>query len=175
MSSGGNSNGLIAKYIGALSSFLIAKPYEVDYNQPVVEICKKLVQFCITQSDPTRALDILCRCWAPSPVQSQNKDDPETWPSWIQTVRGSAFGFFSHPGGITKSARKNADSVVGLPIQSSYSAAGGRGLEPIPCRFKRRQGCQCMFVTGFVIGKVDRLEVASQGGLLPSGWLKLSG
>ena len=38
-----------------------AKPYRVDYQQPLIDVCKEFIVFCIRQSDPTRALDIICR------------------------------------------------------------------------------------------------------------------
>ncbi|KAI9751699.1 MAG: hypothetical protein M1815_000952 [Lichina confinis] len=49
----------------ALETFTQRKRYSVEYERPFVDVCKDFVQFCIENSDPTRALDILCRPWAP--------------------------------------------------------------------------------------------------------------
>ena len=49
-----------------LESFIQKKRYRVDYKQPFADVCKEFVEFCIGESkDPTRALDIICRPWAP--------------------------------------------------------------------------------------------------------------
>ncbi|KAK4230009.1 heterokaryon incompatibility protein-domain-containing protein [Podospora fimiseda] len=55
-----------------VTSFLERKPFRVDYALPYSDICKDFSAFCIEQAqntDPTRALDILCRPWAPTPQQ----------------------------------------------------------------------------------------------------------
>jgi hypothetical protein len=51
-------------------SFTESQPYIVDYRRPISDVYVEFVKFCIErskQSDPTRALDILCRPWAPDP------------------------------------------------------------------------------------------------------------
>jgi hypothetical protein len=51
----------------ALERFTQKKRYNVDYEQPYVDLCKDFIQFCINRSlhtDPSRALDILFRPWA---------------------------------------------------------------------------------------------------------------
>lgn len=56
--------------MSTLSSFLERKPFRVDYSRTYSDVCKDFVSFCIQmsgRSDPTRALDILCRPWAPEP------------------------------------------------------------------------------------------------------------
>ncbi|KAK4172319.1 heterokaryon incompatibility protein-domain-containing protein [Triangularia setosa] len=53
-----------------VSSFLERKPFRVDYGRPYSDICKDFIAFCIGRAqntDPIRALDILCRPWAPTP------------------------------------------------------------------------------------------------------------
>ncbi|KAK4204590.1 heterokaryon incompatibility protein-domain-containing protein [Triangularia verruculosa] len=53
-----------------VSSFLERKPFRVDYARPYSDICKDFIAFCIERAqntDPMRALDILCRPWAPTP------------------------------------------------------------------------------------------------------------
>jgi hypothetical protein len=43
------------------------KPFIVDYSRPYLEVYRDFISFCIesgSKSDPSRALDILCRPWA---------------------------------------------------------------------------------------------------------------
>ncbi|KEF57561.1 uncharacterized protein A1O9_05479 [Exophiala aquamarina CBS 119918] len=50
-----------------LERFTQKKRFNVDYEQPYVDVCKDFIQFCIHRSlhtDPSRALDILFRPWA---------------------------------------------------------------------------------------------------------------
>jgi hypothetical protein len=52
------------------SSFMEAKPFVVDYSRAYTDVCRDFIAFCVERacaSDPTRALDILCRPWAPVP------------------------------------------------------------------------------------------------------------
>jgi len=47
-----------------------SKPYHVDYSLPISDVYVEFVRFSIARAaalDPTRALDILCRSWAPDP------------------------------------------------------------------------------------------------------------
>lgn len=63
----GNEEAII---MSTVSSFLERKPFRVDYSRPYSDICKDFVAFCIQvsgKSDPSRALDILCRPWSPDP------------------------------------------------------------------------------------------------------------
>lgn len=56
--------------MSTVSSFLERKPFRVDYSRAYSDVCKDFISFCIQisgRSDPTRALDILCRPWAPDP------------------------------------------------------------------------------------------------------------
>lgn len=59
-----------AMIMNTVSSFLERKPFKVDYSRAYSDVCKDFISFCIHTSgrlDPTRALDILCRPWAPDP------------------------------------------------------------------------------------------------------------
>ncbi|ROW08912.1 hypothetical protein VMCG_02760 [Cytospora schulzeri] len=54
--------------MSTVSSFLERKPFKVDYSRPYSDVCKDFISSCIAKSgrsDPTKALDILCRPWAP--------------------------------------------------------------------------------------------------------------
>ena len=60
-----------------LEVFTEKKSYRVEYGQPFVDVCKDFVQFCIEQgSDQTRALDVICRPWAPEPQKNKTKRRP---------------------------------------------------------------------------------------------------
>ncbi|KAI4213184.1 MAG: hypothetical protein LQ351_004130 [Letrouitia transgressa] len=57
-----------------LEGFTQKKRYIVDYQQPFADVCKEFVSFCIGWSkDSTRALDIICRPWAPDVTSSDQK------------------------------------------------------------------------------------------------------
>lgn len=65
---------LVADYTQeALSDFTQKKRYKVDYEQPYSDICKEFVEFCIGQSERSRALDIICRPWAPEAPKASSK------------------------------------------------------------------------------------------------------
>jgi hypothetical protein len=59
------SKGLSGHTQNVLEVFTQKKRYKVEYERPFVDVCKDFVLFCIEHSDKTRALDILCRPWAP--------------------------------------------------------------------------------------------------------------
>jgi hypothetical protein len=51
----------------SLEMFTQKKRYTVDYNAPYSDVCKDFIKFCVDRSlktDPTRALDVICRPWA---------------------------------------------------------------------------------------------------------------
>lgn len=64
-SAGGGSQLLLDHTKDILEVFTEKKRYKVEYGQPFVDVCKDFVQFCIEHSDQSRALDIICRPWAP--------------------------------------------------------------------------------------------------------------
>jgi hypothetical protein len=51
------------------------KGYNVDYRLPVIDVYKEFIEFSIGKADKKRALDILCRAWAPTVMKSH--DDPD--------------------------------------------------------------------------------------------------
>jgi len=65
-----------------LETFTIRKRYIVDYDKPYEDICKDFIKFCIDHScrdniASTRALDTLCRPWAPEPISGKNVAERE--------------------------------------------------------------------------------------------------
>jgi hypothetical protein len=71
----------------ALAKNTTQKLFLVDYGRPYADVCQDFIEFCARRSDRTRALDILCRPWAPDPHPSHSilfshhskRGDMETW------------------------------------------------------------------------------------------------
>ncbi|KAK8053195.1 hypothetical protein PG996_012496 [Apiospora saccharicola] len=85
-----------ATIMSTVSSFLERKPFKVDYSRPFSDVCKDFVSFCIQgarNSDPTRALDILCRPWAPELTGhgvgglDQMEDDTRTKEEYLKDAK----------------------------------------------------------------------------------------
>jgi hypothetical protein len=166
-----------------------ARRYRVDYSQPYVDICKDFMDFAIRQAnrtDPTRALDILCRPWAPPPKSRKpfygqtgfhfkHDDNDQDLPSWIPQLSGAAHSMHKHPNGEFKMGRINADPLVGLPTPAprNYSAAETTQLRQL--RFKKRDKYYSMYVSGFVLNTVGKVEVESQSGNIPDKWVDAGG
>jgi len=108
---------------------------------------------------------------------SDKKKKKKQLPSWIPDLAGAAFGMYTHPNNERKMGRQNADPLVGLPDsnQRNYSAAGSRNVIQHDIRFKNRHDSYSMYVSGFVLDKVDKVEVASQGGCIPKEWVTAVG
>ncbi|KAI2623257.1 HET-domain-containing protein [Hypoxylon sp. NC1633] len=194
------------KLIDQLAKRTASKPYNVDYGLPLSDVYVQFIRWAVDRSDKTSALDIICRPWAPQPAPSgevndaDEESDPrahwrvrtkssrpqdegeDTLPSWIPTAARAAFGM---DGTGQKMTRKNADSLVGLPPERIYSAAGTRVLTE---NFRIEDGVtkfsddrrlnelhyHSMFVEGFVLDHVRDLRYPSQQGVIPSDWLKLA-
>jgi Heterokaryon incompatibility protein (HET) len=136
----------------ALETFTVRKRYMVDYEKPYEDICKDFIAFCIDRSckdniASTRALDILCRPWAPVPDSRKNvatgKEEKLSMalPSWIPQLSGASFGMISTPGiGSQKMDRMNADTLVGYPMtgQRNYNAAQTWGIDKATLKWRKR-------------------------------------
>ncbi|KAF2429964.1 HET-domain-containing protein [Tothia fuscella] len=190
------------KFIEQLSQKIVAKSYYVNYEQAVSDVFVDFVDFAISQSERTRALDIICRPWAPWPgsedlfgdsnvptravfpeAVSQRKDalGQDSIPSWIRSINGAAYGLEPKS---KRMVRKNPDTLVGLPPQRNYTAAG---TLPVTKLLRFEQGItkhsqypelngvhyHSMFVEGFVVDKVDNLRTASQMGNIPKDWAQV--
>jgi hypothetical protein len=93
-----------------LEDFTRRKRYTVAYESPYVDACKTFIEFCVSQSDPTRALDIICRPWAAEDnkiVGHQNffyenrpvaKKGYMRLPSWVPQLSGAPYALYAHPG-----------------------------------------------------------------------------
>ncbi|KAI2473781.1 HET-domain-containing protein [Annulohypoxylon bovei var. microspora] len=192
------------KLVKQLAVANVSNPYPVDYRLPLSDVYVQFVNWAINKSDKTRALDIICRPWAPEPPPSDNlsayseeedthwrirtnsarpeDEGQDTLPSWIPTVTRAAFGM---DGEGQKMRRKNADSLVGLPPKRVYSAAGTRVLTE---NFRTEDGVteysrdaalnglhyHSLFVEGFVLDGVRELKYPSQQGNIPRDWIRLA-
>ena len=176
------------------SSNMKKKPYKVDYEGEFIDICKEFIIFSIHESDKTRALDIICRPWAPSSKEGKKtiqnekatrdrRDGPvkqkhtQIMPSWIPKLTGAAYAMYTHPNSELKMGRKNADPLVGLPSlsQRNYSAAETRETNLSTLKFKPRENYYSMYVSGFILDEVAKVEVASQSGNIPEEWIAMGG
>ncbi|KAG8531956.1 uncharacterized protein KY384_003592 [Bacidia gigantensis] len=161
----------------ALGRNLRAKEFRVNYDQPYVDTCKNFVDFSIRQSEPSRALDIICRPWAPPPKSKgkgrQKSQNTEQLPSWIRSVKDAAFKVHETPTG-EKIGRINGDPLVGLPTagQRNYTAAETKELDLNKLRFAKRSQHYSMYVEGFKLDEIDRVEEIARGGNLPETWLE---
>ncbi|MCJ1398968.1 hypothetical protein MMC11_002170 [Xylographa trunciseda] len=181
---------------------MVSETYRVDYSLPVVSVYKDFIFFSIRKSDQSRALDIICRPWAPrvkrrydqagfepnwtivskdiAPVRQEEDLDQEIpLPSWIPDLRRAAYTMTEHPNTTIglRMERKNADPLVGLPTsgERNYSAAGTRVITRSKLNFKERESYYSMFVEGFILDKVGRIEEPSRLGNIPWSWLKFGG
>jgi hypothetical protein len=169
--------------------------YIIDYKMGIVEVLRQFIDFAIRRgmsTDPTRALDIICRQWAPNPRSSRVKssqntgteasrvdatdnpeDRPETLPSWIMGPEHAAFAMYTHPNVGRRMGRKNADPLVGLPDeQRYYRAAESKPVDVQELKFKNCTTFFSMRVVGFGFDTVGKLQVYSQNGQIPWDWIK---
>ncbi len=161
-----------------LGSDLSSRPFRVEYGQDYVDTCKDFVQFSIWQAEGARALDIICRPWAPrAPHEEPDNGNarPQKLPSWIRGVEDAAFEVQNAVLG-EKINRINANPLVGLPLgHRSYAAAGTTKLRIKTLKFLKRPKHYDMFVKGFVLHRVGELQERSQSGNLPRKWLDAGG
>jgi hypothetical protein len=192
------------RFIEQLSRKIVAKAYYVNYEQPVSDVFVDFVEFSISQSDPTRALDIICRPWAPvqgGEVLQSDEGEPlrakleekvskrhdglgkDTVPSWIPSIEGAAYGLEPKS---KVMVRINPDTLVGIPPDRNYTAAGSMSVtkalrfEQGVTRFSKYKNLNdlhyhSMFVEGFIVDTVDIVKTASRRGDIPKDWARLGG
>ena len=159
--------------LSILSRGISSKPFTVNYKQSYIDTCKDFVEFSVHQSEPSRALDIMCRPWAQRDQNVQPTDSQlSELPTWIRSVKDSAFEVYTSPSG-QKIGRISADALVGLPTfgQRNYSAAETKRLDLKKLRFAKRRSHYSMFVEGFIYDEIGRIEEIARDGNLPMTWL----
>jgi hypothetical protein len=179
---------------------LEVQPYPVKYQVDVIDVYQEFINFSIHNADPVRALDIICRPWAPAvrrshdtqahkdhpseSLQKSEAEDPEVpLPSWIPQLSGAAFEMEEHPFVGLRMERQNADSLVGIPEsgQKNYSAAETRVVNLNRLRFEKWEALEkktgayypeySMFVEGFILDEVESVEQIASNGNMPFSWL----
>lgn len=150
------------------------KRYLVDYSQTYVEVCIQFMSFCIRYSEPTQALNILCRPWAPLPREHKTPTDESlALPSWIPSLSNASFSMFQYPNSVSRMSRSSADYLVGLPDEKlRYSAAGTTSIFNHSLEFRTTPSCIAMMVVGFILDEVGDIEVPSQNGYISEDWIK---
>lgn len=192
------------KQLSAWSNKIVSKTYHVDYEQPIVEIYKEFVAFSIRQADQTRALDIICKPWAP-PLDNGDQRVVHGWepfsqaednkvggdeagdnktenskthklPSWIASLNRAAYGMIETTTGAGhKMTRMNADPLVGLPGERNYTAAGTRKVNRSALKIKKRATYYSMYVEGFILDKIGDIQEVARHGNIPEPWLEFGG
>jgi hypothetical protein len=108
----------------------------------------------------------------------ENEDMP--LPSWVPQLSRAPYGMHNHPGIIgLKMSRKYADPLVGLPSPThrNYAAAETKGIDMKAFRFRKRPAHNhfSMYVRGFCLGVVRKVEHAARNGQIPKEWAELGG
>lgn len=172
-----------------------SEDYVVDYEAPVIDVYAQFIEFVVRKADKTRALDIICRPWAPAftlehdqqvthvsgiPERPQNVK----MPSWIVSVEKAPFNVVigdsndrpdeSDKNPLWTMQRSNADGLIGNPDDyvRNYSAAATQSLRFTTFRTKKRPGHYSMFVNGFILDTLNHVGDTSQAGNIAGDWLK---
>ncbi|KPI45306.1 uncharacterized protein AB675_2618 [Cyphellophora attinorum] len=151
--------------IKKLEDRVAEKTFHVDYaNKKFYDVCKEFIEFTIRAS---KSLDMLCRPWAPAkgPIPDAN----DSLPSWVCRLDKSPYR--PRPDG--NYGRANADLLVGIP------ASGGRiysaSAMTTPDDFKMpRASPQSLYVYGFVLDTIEKLQAPATEGNVPVEWLRLA-
>jgi hypothetical protein len=147
----------------------IRHPFKVDYSAPVLEVYKQFMAFSVPRANPTRALDILCRPWAPDLAG-------EKFPSWIATLINAAYRPVDRSALGRRLIRRNPDPLVGDADATIYTASRAIGPPKGRSLFKYWNSVdRSMFLQGFILDTVSQLEFPSQLGHIPPEWPLLAG
>lgn len=132
------SQGRIGQELIMLEPILPAKAFLVDYTRPYTDVCRDFVEFSIrrrAEIEPSQALDILCRPWAPDPLSSITREYPVPLltefsdsylesrdlklgniPGWSSGARGEMYKKFLYP----KSENLPLPSWVSMASKAPY-------------------------------------------------------
>jgi hypothetical protein len=152
-------------FIKKLEGRVAEKTFHVDYaNKKFYDVCKEFIEFTIRAS---KSLDMLCRPWAPAkgPIPDVN----DNLPSWVCRLDKSPYR--PRPDG--NYGRANADLLVGIP------ASGGRiysaSALTTPDDFEMPMTSpQSLYVRGFVLDTIEKLQAPATEGNVPVEWLRLA-
>ncbi|KAK0652352.1 hypothetical protein B0T16DRAFT_387631 [Cercophora newfieldiana] len=102
-------------------------------------------------------------------------------PSWVSSISGAAFALFHHPGmhSMMRMGRKNADPLVGLPVDGhrNYSAAQNTKVDHKKLKFRKRQILEhhSLYASGFILDEIEEVAEPARLGAIPKTWPKLAG
>jgi len=152
-----------------IEKHIIRQAFKVDYDTPVLEVYKQFISFSVSKADPSRALDIICRPWAPE------LQDIE-FPSWISTLANAAYMLVDQNAMGKRLVRRNPDPLVGTPDLANYNASRNLGPPKERHIFKYWNSVdRSMFLRGFILDEVGALEFPSQLGHIPREWPIMGG
>lgn len=116
--------------------------------------------------------------------QDEKKREDMDLPSWVPQLSSAPFGMSQQPGieGV-KMGRKNADPLVGLPSTTHkiYAAAETKKVDTKVLKFRKRSHQKLglnhysMYVRGFELDSIERIEQVSHNGQIPRDWADLAG
>jgi hypothetical protein len=92
------------------------RAFKVDYDAPVPQVYKQFISFSISKATPTRALDIICRLWAPELKEF-------SFPSWICTLGKESYILVDQNSLGQRLVRRNPDPLVGAPDGPGHKAS----------------------------------------------------
>lgn len=90
-----------------IEQYMGRRVFKVDYDAPVLEVYKQFISFSISKATPARALDIICRPWAPELRDFE-------FPSWICT-REESYKLVDQNSLSRRLMRQYPDPLVGSP------------------------------------------------------------
>lgn len=151
---------------------------------------------------PSKAAQMLSVSTAPNQGQntdaetsknaSQKNDEKEErrrqdmkLPSWVPQLSAAPFGMYQQAGlSGPRMSRKNADTLVGLPstTRKVYSAAETKKVDMKVLKFRKRadildsvgKGHFSMYIRGFQVDTIEKVEQVSQNGQIPREWTELA-
>ena len=150
-------NPLVARAIKKMND----RVFYVDYDKDIVEVCKEFLSYTINNGN---SLDIICRPWVPEEIKDFTTS---TIPSWLITTLHTAFRIQLDGNYV----RTNADTLVGRPNQGKRNYNASSTTSVLGFCFGEDRKKLSLFVDGFIIDVVDRVEACAKDGKIPKEWL----
>ncbi|KAF2466544.1 HET-domain-containing protein [Lindgomyces ingoldianus] len=150
-----------------MESHIVRRAFRVDYDAPIIEVYKQFISFSVSKAQPSRALDIICRPWAP---ELRNVE----FPSWISTLANATYKLVDQNALGQRLVRRNPDSLVGNPDSATYNASRNIGPPKSVMVFPYWKSVdRSMFLRGFVLDEVRNSTYPSQLGHIPLEWVAM--